>query len=187
MNKLAFILLTLLVTAIASASSGHGEGGVPVELVWHQTFNVVIMVGALVWFLRAPLKNHFKVRRAVFTEAAEKADLARKTAETEKSHMIAKLTKLESTAAESITRARAEAVDYKNELIREAHEVANRIKTDAEAAVKMELVKAKNEIRQEIINESIKATRAQLQSQVTTEDHDRLQSRFVDQLQVVGK
>lgn len=187
MERLLLILVTLLISVLANAATGHGDEGVPVALVWHQTFNVVLMLAGLIWFLRTPLRNHFKERRELFTAAAAKADEARRMANEEKSHIEAKLAKLEATAAESITRARAEAVDYRNALIKEANELAARIKADAEAAAQNEVQRAKNEIRREIITESLKATRAHLASQVSGEDHERLQTRFVEQLQAVQK
>jgi F-type H+-transporting ATPase subunit b len=184
MNQLTIILITLLISTLAMAAGGEG---VPVKLVWHQTFNVVLMMGALVWFLKKPLGEHFKQRRELFSAAAAKADEARALAEKERVEIQTRLNKLESTSSESITRARAEAVDYKNSLIKEAQEIATRIKSDAEAAARLEVQKARVAIRDEIVRESLKMTRSSLVAQVSPEDHERLQSRFVEQLQVVQK
>ncbi len=185
MIKLTVIMITLLITVIASASTGGEHEGVPTALIWHQAFNVTILFLGLFWFLRHPVRAHFSQRRAAFTEAASKAAESRKVAEEEKSHIEGKLAHLEATTQESLSRARAEAADLKNSILKEAHELALRIKADSEMMIKVEMQKAKNGIREEIIKESVKLTRSQIADTVTGDDHDRLQKRFVDELQVV--
>lgn len=186
MQNLIIILLTLLVTVIASAAGGHGEG-IPTTMITYQTINVAVIVVGLIWLLKKPVAEHFRVRRETYLLAANKAAETLKIAEKEMAEIEARLKKLETTAQDSIVRARAEAADLRKAIIKEAEETSQRIRSEAQITTMMEVTKAKDQLRAELVNKAIQQTREQLGSQVTGEDHERLQWRFVEQIQVVEK
>lgn len=187
MERLIVILITLLLSALAFANEAEHAEGIPVKLVTYQAINVGIIVIGLIYFLRGPLREHFKQRRAAFLSAANKAEEALLAAEKEKSHIQLKLTDLESNTKESLSKARVEAEDMRASLIKEAELISKRIREEAESAAKLEIQKAKNQLRNELINESIRLARTQLSGKVSSEDHERLQNNFVEQIQVVQK
>jgi len=181
---LALIFLSILVQA-SGGEQGAGHDAVPVKTMIYQSINVTILFAGLIYFLKNPIKNFFQEKKSLFLSASEKAQAARAAAEQEHVEIQVKLTKLESTADESISRARAEAADLKKQLIEEAHTISKRIKSEAENAAKLEIEKAKNHLREQMIIEAVKLTRNQLNTKVSSEDHKRLQGDFIESIQAV--
>jgi len=177
------ILISIISFASESAHGGHEE--IPVKTIIYQTINVTIMFAALFYFLKNPVKDFFKQKKDLFLSFAERAQSQRQAAEEQHQEIKVKLTKLESTADESISRAKAEAADLKKQLIDEANSLSKRIKTEAETTAKLEIEKAKNHLREEMIKEATALARNQMSTKVSTEDHKRLQGEFIESIQAV--
>ncbi len=178
--------------ALAASEGGHGEAhgdahAIPTKLIIYQTINVVAMLVGLVIVLKKPLQTYFQEKREGFLSAAKKAEAARKAAEQERMDIQTRLSKLESTADESISRARAEAADMKKQLIADAEATAKRIRDEAASAAKLEVERAKSELREMLIKESLEASRQQLSSKISADDHKRLQTDFIQNIQAVQK
>lgn len=183
-----YLFLSILLLSVSAFASGdaHGtHGEIPTKTILFQSINVTIMFIGLIYFLRKPVKDYFKSKKELYLSFAEKALALRSAAESEHQEIHVKLTKLESTSEESISRARAEAADLKKQLIMEAQTISSRIKSEAENAAKVEIEKAKNMIRQELIKESVNMTRQQISTKVSEDDHKRLQGDFIDSIQAV--
>jgi len=186
--KCFFFFIATLLSIMAQASGGEqgsGHDAIPVQTLIYQTINVTILFAGLIYFLKNPIKNFFLDKKTLFLSASEKAQAARAAAEQEHIEIQVRLTKLESTTDESISRARAEAADLKKQLIEEAHIISKRIKSEAESAARLEIEKAKNHLREQMIAESVKLTRTQLNTKVSSEDHKRLQGDFIESIRAV--
>jgi F-type H+-transporting ATPase subunit b len=185
MKSLTILLITLLMPAMVLAEEEHAVFNS--KLFGYQCLNVGIMVIALVYFLREGTVKFFKDKRASYLAAAEKSQQAKKQAEQERSEIQARLNKLENSADESIARARAEATDMKKALIAEADAISKRVQDEAQNSVHMEIERAKNQLRDQIVKDSIAVARAQLSSKVSPEEHQRLQGEFINHMQGVQK
>jgi F-type H+-transporting ATPase subunit b len=183
-NQIIVIAIILVGTAVqASTDTGHQE--VPIRTMIYQTINVALLFAGLFYFLKNPIKQMFKEKKETFVAYAEKAKQARVAAEQENMEIQVRLTRLESTAEESILRAKAEAADLKLQLIAEANEISRRIKQDSEASVRLEIEKAKVILREKMIKQSTQMARAQMGSKVSHEDHKRLQGDFIESIKAV--
>ncbi len=185
-------ILFLSTIAQAAEEAHHAAGGehheaIPFKLIIYQTINVVAMLIGLVIVLKKPLQTYFKEKKATFLSAAQKAEAARKTAEEERMKIQTRLEKLESTADESVSRARAEAADMKKQMLADAEEMSKRIRDEAAAAAKLEVDRAKVQLRESLIKEALEVSRQNLSSKVTAEDHKRLQTDFIQNIQAVQK
>ncbi|GIL17174.1 MAG: hypothetical protein BroJett040_09250 [Oligoflexia bacterium] len=190
MRNLAIISGLLLLAALAQASDaahggGHGLDAHAIKTIIYQIINVSIMIGGLFYIMKKPVKDFFKGRREAYLHAAGRAQAARAKAEEEHLDIKVKLTKLESTADESISRAKAEAADLRSSIMAEAEELSKRIRKEAEAAAQLEIEKAKTHLREDMIREAAKLAAHNMQSSVTSEDHKRLQSEFINNIQAV--
>lgn len=181
MRRAAFFT-TLLVSSAAFAAAGHGEG-VPWKTIFWQVFNLTILFSGIIYLVAKPTREFFAQRRAEYLETEKKSQSARKAAELQFVEIQQKLTHLESTRDESFARAEGEASDLKKQLIGDANELAMRIKAEAEATVRMEVLRAQLELRAEFVRESVQTARTVLQKDIGSQDHQRLQEQFVNQLQ----
>jgi F-type H+-transporting ATPase subunit b len=186
-------LFVLFITQLAFAASegGHGAGAddhaIPAKLIMYQTINVVAMLIGLFIVLKKPLQEYFKDKKATFLVAAQRAEAARKAAEEERAQIQSRLAKLESTADESIARAKAEAADMKKQMISDGEAMSKRIREEAASSAKLEVERAKTQLRETLIKEALEVTRQQLSSKITTEDHKRLQTDFIQNIQAGQK
>lgn len=184
MKSILFLLILLSSSLLFAAGAGH-EGGVPTNLIIYQTINVTLIVIGLIYFLKEPVRKTFKDRHSQYIAAAQKAEIERKHAELALKEVKEKLENLNKTEMESISRARAEASDLKMQIIKEAEISSQKIKMEASESAKHEFAKAKKEIRNSMIIEAIKLSKNQIEQQVSSDDHQRLQQQFIQNIQVV--
>ena len=180
------IILTLIAPVVALANEGHaghsdGLDEHTIQTIIYQAINVGALIAGLIYFLKKPTQDFFANKKLVFLAAAKKAQSARETAEKEREQIQIKLNKLESTADESISRAKADAVDMKNQLLAEAMAASKRIREEAAAVAEQEVQRAINHLREEMIRESVKLSRAQLAA-VPVEEQNRLQGSFIENM-----
>lgn len=186
MQKILFILLTF-VTAMAEAApaGGHGDG-IPAGTIFWQVFNLII-VGTILYFVtRKTVPAIFKQRQEEYLSSARKAEQARAEAERQYKDIKEKLERLSATYDESMARATAEATDMKKQLMAEAQELAQRIRTEAETTVRIELQKAKRELHEKFVQESVGLARQVLSRDIGSSDHQKLQSEFTRNIEAVN-
>jgi F-type H+-transporting ATPase subunit b len=169
----------------AASGSGHNEG-IPFKTIMYQAINFGILVGLLFYLLKTPVKTFFSEKKESFIKAAERAEQIQKVAEQEHMEIKVKLTKLQSTTDESIAKARAEASDLKKQLIFDAQANAKRVESETKAAIELELAKAKQHLREQMIQEAVALSRTSISSKVSTEDHQRLEGNFIKNIGVLS-
>lgn len=180
--------LFLLPAFAIAAGSGHGEahaaGGVPMAVVF-QAINFLIYVGVLYFLLRKPVLSFFTGREQAFKQALVKAESAKREAEAKKREIQDRLNRLETTADESVAQAKAEAAALKARILKEASELSQKLRDEAHSATEFEVARAKHELREELLVQSVAAAREMLADQMAEPDQKRLQTEFVDKIQVV--
>ncbi len=167
------------------ANGGHEE--IPFKLIGYQSINVIIMIGAMVYFLKDVVRKFFSEKKEAYMAAAKRAEATRKQAEQERSDVEIKLSKLQSTADESLQQARAEAAQLKQQLMGEAEALSKRIRDEAAITAKLEIEKAKNHLREALIKDALEQSKKQLESQISTADKGRLYQDFSKNVQAVQK
>ncbi len=182
-----FSLLSLLIASTAFAESGgaHDPHAIPWMVIVAQAFNLAVLFGALIYFLRAGAKKYFSSRQEIYLELVNRADAARREAEKARSDIAAKLNELESGSKKTLEHAQAEAAQMRTRIVSEAQSLAVKMKEEAHRSVKIELEKAKNELRQELLGAAVESARASLKEKVGGPEQAKLQKEFVDKIQVV--
>lgn len=160
------------------------HGGIPWEMLQKQAFNFVLVVGLLVYFLRAKVVEYFKLRVDTFEKQAILAKKAKQDAENQKHEMKNRLEKLQATAAQSVDQARREAEEMRKKIEAEALALATQLKNDAAETAKREVERAKAELKEEVLNLAMAQTREHMKTSVKETDQTRLQNEFVDKIQV---
>lgn len=192
-----FLRLSLLTAFILPALSfaneeegGHHAAatGIPTE-VYLQAANFLIFVGLLVYFLRQPVKNYFASRGATFNAAVEKARAARIEAENKNKEIKDKLYQIETEQKTSLAQAQKEAELLKQQLVAEGRNLAAKLKVDAERTLAAEVEKARIALRVDLLAQSTQMAQKVLadKNKLQEQDQARLQTEFVDKIQVVSQ
>jgi F-type H+-transporting ATPase subunit b len=186
MNKKLMALLVLLapVFAFAAEEAAGASESIPFNVVL-MAINFLIYIGVLWYFLRHPIKNYFKTREENFKQALVKADSARHEAQAQKREVLDRLAKLQESTDESIEQARRDAQQIKIKIMQEAEELSVKLREDATRTTHFEIERAKNELRSTLLAESVVIAQTILSEKIAETDQKRLQTEFVDKIQVV--
>jgi F-type H+-transporting ATPase subunit b len=187
-SRILFLLVTVLspvlVLANEEAHGGHHGLEIPTA-VTYQAINFLIYAGLLLYFLRHPVRNFFKTREEAYKQALIKAESARHEAEARKSDIQKRLHAFESSANESLQKAKADAEALKKQIQKEASDLADRLKAETQRSAALEIEKARNLLREEVLAQSILQAKKLLSDKIADGDQQRLQTEFVDKIQEV--
>ncbi|KYG68962.1 ATP synthase subunit B [Bdellovibrio bacteriovorus] len=181
--KLLVSLFIITAPALALAAGGGHHDGIP-SAVMYQAINVAILVAGLIYFTKDGIVSFFSGRKAAYLEAAQKSAFAREQAEKEFVDIKNKLANLDATREESLRKAQAHADDMKKQILDEANEVTKRIRQDAELTAKLEVQRAQNELRNQLLKDSMEAARTVLTKDIGSADQQKLQKDFINHVGV---
>lgn len=184
--KVVSIVLLVASVAVASSGGGHGtehETGVP-RVVIYQLINVLILFGGIYWGMRHKVSAFFTEKRKKFLEEQEKAKQSLVAAEKEHHEVKTRLDKLKNNRLDTISKAKADASDLHKQILADADVMAKRLHAEAELAAKIELQRAKNELREILVKEAFELSKKDITSKATAEDQKRLQKEFISKVEV---
>lgn len=178
------LLLVLIAASVAEAAGGAHKTQAELlrETGW-QAFNLVLILGLLVYFGRKPIADYFASRRqGIQTQLAEAAELLAR-AEHRNADLQRRLVdlnaELESIRESTNRRAEEEAM----RILAEARATADRIRSDAQAAVDQELRRAQAKLRAEAADLALELAARKLQTSVADADRDRLVDEFITRVE----
>lgn len=184
--KAVIFLSTLLFASLAlAAGGGHGEAEIPARLIIVQGINFLIVIGMLTYLLRDKVKAYFQAKYETFRAEMNKASVAKEQAQRQRDEIKRKLNELEATAEESVKRAQVEAEELRQKMIADARAQAQRTEQDALKTAHFEIDRARSALRQELLTRAMDLAKETLQERVELQDQKRLQSEFVEKIQVV--
>lgn len=169
-----------------AAAHGGGHEGIPWDSIFIQSFNFLLLVGLLIYLLRKTVKAHFTHRANDYQQMVARADAAKREAEQGKMEIKNRLDKLEAGASDSLNQARAEAAAMKVKLQAEAKALSAKVDEDAKRTTQVELDKAKDELRRELLESALQASSNTLRTGLSSGEQKRLQDEFAKKIQVVG-
>jgi len=144
-----------------------------------QAFNLAILVGVLVWAARKPVSTFFSDRRSqIQNDLAESARLLSE-AEARNSELQRRLADLGSEIEEIRETTRRRAEEESERILAEANKAAERIRSDASAAIGQELRRAQNQLRDEAASLALDAAGEILREKIADGDRDRLMDEFI--------
>lgn len=159
--KVLLFTTTLLLSAAALAASGggaHDEHHIPWTDIRNQAINVGILLAALIFLLRKSIPAVFASRQATFLEEAQKTEAALKLAEAELKDIKTRLADLEKSETTSIAKAEKEAMVAAEKLVTDSQTQGKKIVEDTSLIINAEVLKAKSQIREKIITQSMAIT-----------------------------
>lgn len=160
MKALLFTTTLLLSVAALAAGGGeaHDESHIPWEAIRNQAINIGILLAALIFLLRKSIPQVFVNRQATFLEEAQKTEAALKLAEAELKDIKSRLADLEKSETTAIAKAEKEAMVAAEKLVTDSQAQGKKIVEDTSLIINAEVLKAKSQIREKIITQSMAIT-----------------------------
>ncbi|MEB2345279.1 MAG: ATP synthase F0 subunit B [Deltaproteobacteria bacterium] len=180
---LALLAALLPIAARAAGDGGHGAGAT--TIFWH-AFNLLVLIGVLVYFARAPIASYLAERRSQIEEGIESAGRELAEAERRLAACEQRAASLEGELDEIRRVVRQQAEGERDRLLAEAQATAERIERDAVAAAEQEVRHARERLRAETVDLAIQIAGETLRGQVTDADRARLVDDFVQRIERSG-
>ncbi len=180
-----FIFFYALTAKAADSAHGAHSNEIPSVVIW-QFINLAILFGALIYLLKDKIKATFVERRAQFLAEAEKSKAAQVEAEKGYLEIKKRLEQFNASVDMSLVKARSEAEELKKQIITDTKMQAQRIKDEAFMMAKSEALRAQRQLHQQVANEVLAMARTVLSKDIGTSDHQKLQSDFSKNIQVVN-
>jgi F-type H+-transporting ATPase subunit b len=165
---------------LASSGGEHGDSGFNKTADFIQRIvNFTILVGALFFLLRKPVKKVFADRTQEIQESLADLERQKEAAEKKYAEYKGKLALLEQETGEIIASYIAEGEAAKAQIVDEAKKMAEKMQEQAKVTIRQEFEKAKAQIQGEIVNEAVVAAEKLIKTKINDEDQDRLVNEYV--------
>jgi len=188
MKGISFFIIVNLVSILAKAASAaehHGNENEIPRVVLYQAINVIIIFAVGAYYGRQKIVEFFGTKKTQFLQAQEKAQSILRIAEQEHHEVKTRLDKLKLTKNESISKAKTDANDMRTQMLQEAQARALKIKEEAQMSAKIEIERAKFNLKQQAVKEAFELSKRDLSSKATSDDQKKLQDDFISKVQVV--
>ena len=147
-----------------------------------QILNLFIQIFLFKKFLFKPIQNILEKRRQEVGELYTQAEEAKADAQQDKAEYEARLLAAEEEAAGIMKNALDRANVRSDEIIREANQKAAAMKEKADRDIAQERKKAVNEIKDDISNMAVEIAEKIVGREVSSQDHEKLISDFIDNM-----
>lgn len=168
-------LAALFGTAVAAEPAGVEHAGLPWADIIKQAINFGILVGVLVYFLRKPISRFLKERREILIKSMEDASRANEEAREKLARVEERLARLDREVEELGMNMEREAQEEFERIKSLTQGEIERIKEQTAVAGEQVVKKAREELRKEAAELSIKSAEEIITKTITDED----QKRFV--------
>lgn len=156
--------------------TGHEVHNPSVTELLMPAVNFALFAGLMVYVLSAPLRTYFRERTAKIRAALEVGRNAKRDAEALRTQLERDTADLPRLRSQMVADLRDTAERQRDLLLRQAREMAERIRTDARIAADQETSAAKSQLRSMIVERVVQEASRLVRETITADD----QQRFVD-------
>ena len=179
--SLVLLLLSVGLVFASGGEGGEGHGSQWKDFAW-KTFNAVLIIGFLVYLLGARIKGFFSGRRQEIKESLESATVQKAEAEKQYREYAEKIDKASQEIDGIFEMIKAQGVVEKQQIIEDAHKVAQKMKEDAQTRIEQELKKASGQLRAEAVALSVQMAEEILKKNITAQDHESMVREYMDKV-----
>ena len=165
---LIFFTFALFIVLFSTTIFGSGEGSensALMDFVW-KLLNVVVLIGIIYKFARKPIAEALGNNADSAKQLMDEAKEAEQKTTSNLSDMRLKISNLEKEALEMVESAKKDAESEKTRIIEEGKQEILRMTEQASFALKQEKIKAENDLRHWIAEESMKLARGRLEKEM---------------------
>jgi len=181
-NKIKILLpglLSLTIAATAVASGGGNEQYTFMGDWLPRLVNFAIIVGALFYFLRKPVRDMFKNRTAEIAKAMEESRDARERALAALTEMERKAREMDAETRTMIADAQVRGEKDKQALVEEGKKIVRDIQEQVKTGVDIEVQKAKAELAIEASRLAVDLAERKIKDTITGQDHERIVKDYI--------
>jgi F-type H+-transporting ATPase subunit b len=164
----------------ASAAEEGSRWGVWLDV--GRVFNLLLVVGVVVFIARKPLANFFSGRTQAIREQLAEAQKARAEAEARLAEIESRMSRLNDELKEIADGAEKDAQAEYQHLIAAAEQDAEKIVERAKQEIEGLTRTAQQELKRHAAKLSVQMAEERIQSEITNADHERLFHRFIAKL-----
>jgi len=174
------IVGVVLAAAAFASEGGHGAEEYTFMADWlPRLINFAIIVGALVYFLRKPVRDMFKNRTAEIAKAIEESRDARERAVAALAEMERKAREMDAETRAMIADAQARGEKDKQALVEEGRKIVRDIQEQVKTGVDIEVQKAKADLAIEASRLAVDLAEGKIKDKITSEDHARIVKDYI--------
>lgn len=181
-TAISFVLLTFFFAAAVGASEG-GHDDTKAKLInfaW-KSLDFAVLAGLIYWLVGKKAKDFFAGRRENIGKALAEAASAREEAQRKFREYELKLDKANAEIVELTKMIEEQGLAEQQKIIREANEIAEKIKEDAKLRMEQEFQKAKHQLRLEAVRYSTQMAETLLRKNITIEDHEAMVKNYIQE------
>jgi F-type H+-transporting ATPase subunit b len=180
-GPLAGVVGVLLQAVPALAQEGEAHEASLTDLFW-PVVNFAIMVWILNYFLREPLTTYLKNRSAAIRQDLVEAAALKATATAQLDEIERKMTALPGEIEALRTRGQAEIAGEEQRISQQAAAERDRLLDQARRQIDVQVRLAKRELTEHAADLAVHLAADRLATETTAADHDRLVSRYLEQV-----
>lgn len=173
------VMLSLTIAATAFASGGGNEQYTFMGDWLPRLVNFAIIVGALFYFLRKPVRDMFKNRTAEIAKAMEESRDARERALAALTEMERKAREMDAETRTMIADAQVRGEKDKQALVEEGKKIVRDIQELVKTGVDIEVQKAKAELAIEASRLAVDLAEGKIKDTITGQDHERIVKDYI--------
>lgn len=179
-TAVSFLLLTFFfATAVGASEGGHDDTKAKlINFAW-KSLDFAVLAGLIYWMVGKKAKDFFAGRRENIGKALTEAAFAREEAQRKFREYELKLDKANTEIVELTRMIEEQGLAEKQKIIREANEIAEKIKEDAKLRMEQEFQKAKHQLRLEAVRYSTQMAETLLRKNITIEDHEAMVKNYI--------
>lgn len=149
---------------------------------WSSLFNLLVLLGILAFYLRAPLKAFVRTRHESLRDEVARVGTQLKDAQHRYDEFSAKLKAIEAEVQAIHDQMRADADAVRVRVVNEARALAQNIVADSRATSEAMFVELKAQLRGELAQQVIDRAEGLIRERLTGDDRARIRSEFSQQL-----
>lgn len=174
-RRALFAATTALVTTTPALAMAGGGGSIGVTAAFHAV-NLVVLVGAIIYFARGPVRNMLAERKKQVTADLEEAKRLREEAREMLSKYEAKLSGLDAECNKIVAEYEEMGKSERDRIIKDAKRQAEKIKADAELTIKNDIRNAREALESEMVQLAADLAEKQLRASLD----DKAQANLFD-------
>jgi F-type H+-transporting ATPase subunit b len=171
-----------LVLAATGGEHGSGEGSGAkrwVETDWFRVINFVVLAGLLFFVLRKPVAEALNSRIEGIRVQLADLEAQKEDAEKKLAAYNEKLSQLEKEAEKIVTHYIQQGNEARARIIQEAEAAAEKLQSKARRNIEHEFERARQQLQQEVLEQSLIKAEEIIKGKITAKDQDRLVDEYL--------